>query len=874
VSGAVTVERLLPHLEAWLASNPKRPVFAVHHVGDWTGSDQLVINERYVDVRVCVSELAIRELLSERRDEARGLVLLTSSDQLADDVLARLARPKVHRLHAHEALLPLFGVRSIDPALARLRWLVDALVDAAPVGGYEPAGALQLDLARAWRALLVHRHGIDADGGLVALLRWAIAPTSTSLAGISGDERDAVVARLAGTMPGADGVLAAVLTDGGEDAVALGLVLRALLDAPDTADRVAARTRLEVRLRGWAFDEASAAAWSHAAETLIDESGDGFRLPQQQRADRLVELMQAAPLVAHSDHLSAGLRARLALLGRVIDAWSKGKGTAKDVTIAADRVGRHRLAERGPAPHTMAPALVRWLTRDAAEPGDLRTAAAEHIAHGSYADWARSTLRHGAGDATLDGALRKLVAGADERREREERRFAECLAEWSSHAAVDDALLGVEHLLDRIVAPLARTRSLLVVVMDGMSHRVANELLDDLTHSGWIELRRATHPGRALVVSSLPSVTTLSRTSLLTGTLRSGTQADEQAAFPVHPALLASSGESGPPRLFHKGAVTDHHGGLAAELRAEVAGDRRIIGVVVNAIDEHLDHTDQLRTPWGVRDILPLRWLLEAAREAGRLVVLASDHGHVLEHGSELKRGDGDGGARWQTATGRALDAGEIVVQGTRVLASGGRCILAWSERLRYTMRKSGYHGGGSAQEVLTPLVVLAPDLVDAPDGWVEAPYDPPAWWLGDDLPPSVPVSTTRPAVSVPKPGEQMKLTADAELPASQVSDLWVAELLATAQFVAQRANAGRTPVPDERTTKILLALDAHGGRLLLGALARTCGIPAIRLTGTLAALRQMLNIDGYPVLTVDDVSGDVTLDRSLLEAQFGLTHR
>jgi hypothetical protein len=98
-----------------------------------------------------------------------------------------------------------------------------------------------------------------------------------------------------------------------------------------------------------------------------------------------------------------------------------------------------------------------------------------------------------------------------------------------------------------------------------------------------------------------------------------------------------------------------------------------------------------------------------------------------------------------------------------------------------------------------------------------------------------------------------------------------VHELLGSELFAAQRAGAGRTPVPDERAAQILITLDAHGGQLLRDALARLSGIPMMRLTGTLAALRQVLNVDGYPVLTVDDNTGDVRLDKALLAEQFGL---
>jgi hypothetical protein len=152
-------------------------------------------------------------------------------------------------------------------------------------------------------------------------------------------------------------------------------------------------------------------------------------------------------------------------------------------------------------------------------------------------------------------------------------------------------------------------------------------------------------------------------------------------------------------------------------------------------------------------------------------------------------------------------------------------------------------------------------------EGWIEAVYDPPAWWLEEPATESEATVEAEPAPET-EPGQQMILTPQAK---PSTTPGWIQELLENDAFVAQRAGAGRTPVSDERTAAILTTLDTHGGQLLRDALARACGVPVMRLTGTLAALRQVLNVDGYPILTVDDNTGDVKLDRALLAEQFGL---
>lgn len=851
----VSPAALRTHVEAWLEGPaPAGSVFAVLHEGDWTSAERLVVSGTYVDVRRCVSELAVREALSGDRHNDHPLVVLTATDRLAEDVLARVWKQRVFRLHPVDTVMGLFGVRSIDPELARARWLLDALVAVAPPEGYERSGARELDLARAWAALLRHRHRIEVEAGLEGLLSWASSDRAGELAELPDAELQATCGHLDERIPGAGGVLAAVRAGLGADALALGLVVRAILTAPESAARVEARTRLEMTLGGWAFDERAAGTWADRAEDLVLarlEVGAPDSHTVLQHADRLLERLHAGALAGASNVLSAGLRQRRADLAAALD-----KDRPADIDAAVDRVLAHRLAHTMGADHValMAQRLVRWLAAEEPEPSDLIGAAAQHAQSSAYADWARTVLRHGGGEPRLDEALRRLVATADARRTEQERRFATLLAEWAARAPTSDDVLGVEDMLAKIVAPLATQQPLLAVVLDGMSHRVGAELLEDLVQSGWTELRRAQRPGRTLVISALPSATRFSRASLLAGELAEGLAAAEARAFAAHPALAKAGA-----RLFHKGAIADPHGGLAEPVRAAIDGSDRVVGVVVNAIDDHLSRDDQLRSPWSVRDVPPLGWLLDAAREAGRLVVVLSDHGHVLEHGARQRSAPG-GGERWRPEPPAAGD-GEIAVEGPRVLTAGGRCVMAWDEGLRYAPRKHGYHGGASAQEVLAPVLVLAPAIGEELAGWTEAPYDPPAWWSGVD---AVVAPAPAPAEDVQgRPGEQLTLDAR-ERP-------WIDALLASETLVAQRMLATRTPLADDRIALVLSALDGHGNTMLREALARACGMQPTRLAGTLAALRLLLNVEGYPVLEVDDASDTVRFNRTLLAEQFGL---
>jgi hypothetical protein len=59
---------------------------------------------------------------------------------------------------------------------------------------------------------------------------------------------------------------------------------------------------------------------------------------------------------------------------------------------------------------------------------------------------------------------------------------------------------------------------------------------------------------------------------------------------------------------------------------------------------------------------------------------------------------------------------------------------------------------------------------------------------------------------------------------------------------------------------------------MLKSVLAQCSGEPEIRLPGLLAMLRRILNVEGYPVLAVDDASSTVRLNLDLLRTQFDLS--
>jgi hypothetical protein len=299
---------------------------------------------------------------------------------------------------------------------------------------------------------------------------------------------------------------------------------------------------------------------------------------------------------------------------------------------------------------------------------------------------------------------------------------------------------------------------------------------------------------------------------------------------------------------------------------------QHVVGVVVNAIDDHLAKSEQLRLSWTLDQFQHLDALLYEAQVVQRAVVVTSDHGYVLEAGS--KRLAGSTEERWRPYDNQ-LAAEELVFEGLRVQQVTGleRIIVPWSEAVRYSQKKQGYHGGATPQEVLVPLAVLVPQHRTLA-GWEALPDRTPAWWSQGELTrtevSAMPARTTRRAKLAT--AMQGTLFEDAAGRGAETArEDWIAHLLRSPVFAAQRRVAGRRAADDQCVRALLATLEAHHDRLARRVLEQVLGAPAFRLRGILAGVQRLLNVDGYQVLTVDDISGTVALNRQLLNTQFQL---
>ena len=297
-----------------------------------------------------------------------------------------------------------------------------------------------------------------------------------------------------------------------------------------------------------------------------------------------------------------------------------------------------------------------------------------------------------------------------------------------------------------------------------------------------------------------------------------------------------------------------------------------VVGVVINAIDDATHKNDTSTRPWTMGDLEPLRALLNAASIAGRAVVLTSDHGHVVERETQALPATPGGDARWRLTSSGPLRPGEVLVSGARVAHPDGEVVALWSDDTRYGAARAGYHGGVSLAELTVPVLVYQRSLAqDGPEGWEPAPPQAPAWW-------NDPVVVASPALAAPagpsKPRAQTGAPAlfdlDGATEAAAAGDL-VDRVMASDVYADQVRAAGRRAVAGERVAIVLRELLARGGRSHRDTIAALLGVPGTDIEPVLAAMRRLLNVEGFPVLELVDGGEWLRLDEALLREQFGI---
>ena len=731
----MTPEHLIRQVERLCELRPDTRVVGIH-AARWQGPDEIAVTGQTFPVRWCASALSVSERLADLDEDDRLIVLTPlANEDLGLDVRARLARRRLLHPERWQTVRDAYGVAAVDPRLPMEPWMAEALLSARPRRRGLKTSVLDADTA--WTHVLNHHLGLpDGSPDPASIIRWSMEPGAAErFAALPAPLAEAVARRFDETAGGLGALLAGGIAAGhAGELLPVGLACEVLFgDDNDELNSglVQAAARLEPLLGGASVEPARGREWSTAAQRVLRALSQDRRDEWLERAERMLSNLKAETFAERSSVLPSGFRSRL---DRFAAAAMSAIDTP-DVLESAERAFRHVLehaacANQGErACHLeMALRLVRSLHHApvaANTPAGLIT---HHAAEGAFEDWARRHLLGGDEHpevGVLFGAIHRAVRT---RREERNRAFAEGVRNWLAHAGGQD-VVPIERCLARTVMPLGRSHPVLVLVLDGMDAGIFEELGENLQERGW---RRQRGPAPAAVLAVLPTVTESSRTALMTGRVGRGNATAEKAGFARHRELRGASLAGRPPLLFHKGDLTgDAAEGLAAPVRDALRdGRQRIVGIVLNAVDDHLAKSEQLQLAWRVDSVRLLPTILTEAHAAGRTVVLTSDHGHVLEADGVKLSGDAEG--RWRSAASPAKEL-EIEIEGSRVQAATGqkRIVVPWSETVRYGSKKNGYHGGVSLQEAVVPVgVFVGPGEVL--DGWEPVSGSYPSWWFAE----------------------------------------------------------------------------------------------------------------------------------------------
>jgi len=868
-------------------ASPDHPVLLVRSQPHWAGPEVVSVGDKHVRVLGTSSPLRVLDELRTAGDN-EYLLVLTDRDrhELGDAIVLRTRRREVETLDEWNRVPALFGAQAVDGRLRKEtgKWLPRALLQWQPAEGWPrvPAGMLPAPLAIG--ALLARILGHDPAEALdtAMVLDRLDSPGTKERWRELDDEVRSGLGHAVGAVLSPAIALALRIAEscGPVSVVAIGLALDALWPAASTAapttDQIAARTRIE-RLTGVRPDPAAVRGLADAAIALtlrwedISDTAVPHTLNQAQAVLGEYGWPQGSD---HSTVLQAGMLARVRAVAaaalRAVDEPSAGSTGAMETALG--RLSEHLFGARYRAEvltAQMAVRAARWLLTPAPEvPTSLADAVAQYRADGAWADRAVSVLWDGSSDTETSNALNTLVTRVRDRRGAEERALASVI---TGDAIDRHDVTGIENVWERVVRPLAAEQPVLWLVLDGMSADVASELDGDIVREGWSELAVAGAAGALTAVATIPSVTQLSRASLFSGELARGGQDVEKAAVARRGGIL-----------FHKDDLRSDAGqALPAAVTSAIAdAGTRIVGVVLNTIDDALAKADPGGTRWGLVAVQHLRSLLAAAATAGRIVVFTSDHGHVIERGGEARPTAG-AAQRWRSVESGPVGDGEVRVSGPRVLVDGNAVIAAQRDDLRYAAKAAGYHGGVSLAELTVPITVYRQAHTPLPSGWVDAAPAAPRWWNEPlnahdaRMPEPERLATPRrPARPVePAPGAvpldfEIDDTPPAQAPsASSLS----ARVLASDVYATQKARAGRAALADSVVESLLSTLEQGGGRAHRDTLAAAAGVPTGRFDSTIVTLRRVLNVDAYEVVATDPDGVTVHLDIPLLVQQFGL---
>ncbi|MGP5071077.1 BREX-2 system phosphatase PglZ [Arthrobacter rhombi] len=880
-----------------LASPTHERILVLRSRPEWDHEDVLIVDGQEISVIPGISQLGILESLVQLEPGQQAVILTDRPRNDLGDTILTLAYGQDVQIPEEWGAVPgLFpGASEVSRDLRAHKWAATALLDHAPVTGWAPSQQLAVTAKHALGGLLAHLLGFGMSTDLdqtMLLTQLDKHEVRAAWTGIDPTLRKNLI-HWAGEDLGPTAAFALRVAQHNEHIgplpVALALDVLWPADDDPVPEQVAARVRVEKYLGGKSIDPGQARAVARMARTVVlrldaARGNDGALVVPLMQATALLDDIGWAAGAERSLILHAGLIDRLRILGTALD-----RGTSYEEAFAD--LLEHREGPAAAEAPRMAVRLARWLQTPEATTSSFVEDLSRQMLDGSWVDDAIGVLWAGSDDQIVSASYMRLVEKVRARRKHRDQVAAGRINQvepWNADKSIDDVrtdVMGIEDVLRAVVAPWKNrknTGGTLVVVLDGMSAAIANQVVAETSQFGLMEWVPTATKQRLAVAAALPSLTEVSRTSLWSGRIILGDARTEARHLSV-----AFPGAT----MFHKNDLRAPAGAALPQpvIDALQAEPRKVpvVGVVINVIDDATHRTDMSGQKWGIDSLAPLPALLRAAVAAGRTIVLTSDHGHVVERETQQLFSSGND-SRWRPADSGPARTGEILVSGPRVSADGSSsAVLLSSDDTHYGPRAAGYHGGASLAEITVPVVVLQAATIQAgATGWSVAPLQQPIWW------------NERTSISERRPAQQNKRRKDTPVanlrsdPSAQDSDRLfeleevvqgedgsggvasadlVGRLLGSPIYVEQKVMAKKASEgADELVSVALRVLLTHNGRAHQNTVAVAVGVQSGAMPQILAKIRRLLNVDGYPVIEAD-ADGTIRLDTSLLVEQFAL---
>jgi hypothetical protein len=537
---APTFSQIKAQVAAIRKSVPHKRTIGIRSTGRWTGERQRSDGGETYLIEQCDSPLAMRIALRQSTDGQTIKVLITPLEEreLSEDILLRLAKRRLFPIDSWQIVKTLFQAKIIDPRVRRYHWIADELLEGSSTYPAAPGGFL--DAETVWPILLERRIGLTGERpDLLSVLKWSVDRTNVSrFANLPEQLRNAVIEWLSQCGgPVVEAVLNCILINAEVDILPIGLAASVVFSRQGGGALDKAIGRMEERyFGGKSFQKTLIERWAAAAAEVVTVQLSGEKDAKTRRdllslADQILSELGADPFAYVSNTSPAGFVQRLSRFGDALSRLCENDSMTSldELSQLRQAIREHdqcKYERRRLERIEMAVRLGRWLTANrelsSVRPQSLAAAANDYLREGAFVDWARLSLRPGDPVRRLSEAYAQLFDSVTRLREAQSRRFAELLRDWTQAGSTGKDVVPVEKILDEIIAPLVSRAPVLLVVIDGMSGAVCRELIADVTRQDWVVLceqaNNATRPGLA----TIPSVTEVSRTSLMCGRLTTG----------------------------------------------------------------------------------------------------------------------------------------------------------------------------------------------------------------------------------------------------------------------------------------------------------------------------------------------------------------